>query len=83
MAAVGLIVRPESYEELDTYLNVLTAATWKGLLRAHHIGGDERALVYLRRACGPELGLWDDGELAEYLVARDLEADFEPVGSRA
>ncbi len=75
-------MRPESYDELDAYLNTLSHAAWKGVLNAKHIGGDERVLNYLRRECGSDLDLWTDADLLEYLIARDLSENFEPVEAR-
>lgn len=76
------MLHPEDYGEMDTYLNSLSAATWKGILNAKHFGGDERVITYLRRACGNDLVLWDNQELTDYLIARDLTQDFTPVDER-
>jgi hypothetical protein len=75
-------MKPESYEELDAYLNGLSGYAWKGILNCKFMGGDERVIRYLRRECGRDLALWSDEELDEYLVLRDLEEDFPGVKER-
>lgn len=75
-------MRPEGYNELDTYLSDLSGHAWKGILNSKFMGGDERVIFYLRRECGSDLALWSDEELSEYLIARDLQEDFPLVEER-
>ena len=75
-------MRPESWGELTTYLNGLSAATWKAILVCNHIGGDARVIRYLRNECRDELKSWSDEELGEYLETCDIRHDFLSVDAR-
>jgi len=78
--------RPESYQEMDAYLNSLSAWMWKGILFSYNTGAVsypmKTVVAYLRRYCAADLVLWKDEELLGYLSARNLQTDFTPTQER-
>lgn len=76
-----MVQYPESYDELTTYLNSLTAVAWKQVLRSKRYYGDVGVIRYLREIASGSLRLWSNEELLKYLQAHDLN-EFEPVEGR-
>lgn len=72
---------PDSYDDLDAYLNDLDAATWFAVLRCNRIGGIAFTIRYLR-SIDSILVLWTNNELIEYFSGRDLEEDYTPTDER-
>lgn len=72
------MVVPEGYDELETYLNLLSAWLWKKILRAK----DKKEVIQiLRDNCGSDLHLWTDVELSEFFDDYPLSS-FDSLDGR-
>lgn len=68
--------QPQTYTDMDGWLNSLPAHSWLGLLGAYASGGFDNVILYLKKIYAFNLDKWRNKDLRHFFNSRNIN-DFK------